>query len=144
MGGSYGVPCMNSGSATLPSTNGILARRARTSALISPSPRSRRYFFVVFTRRCDERTWPLTPTVLNTWVTSEIDRTCCSIFATASTLRSKDVPGGRSTMTWNSPRSSLGTNSVPRTARVLRLAANTTVATPSVCHGRSSAHPSTV
>ena len=66
-----------------------------------------------------------------------------SIRATAATLSSNEVPGGRSTMTWNSPRSSTGTNSVPMTERLVRLVRKTTVATASVDHGWPSAQPST-
>ena len=61
----------------------------------------------------------------------------------AATLWSKEVPGGRSMITWNSPRSSTGTNSVPMNAIVPRLATKTAAAAASVFHGWYSAQAST-
>ena len=69
---------MNSGSATVIFSSGTSARRARRSALMSASPRSRSNFLLVRTRSVARSGSLSTPTVEKIWRTSASCRTMAS------------------------------------------------------------------
>ena len=101
-------------------------------------------FRVVCTRSWDLRIWPPVPTVVNTCRTSGVSSSTRSTSDTLFTVSSNAMPGGRSTITTNSPRSSFGTNSVPMSDSVERLATNTRSAAATTLKGCASAQRSTL
>ena len=141
-GASLGAPCMNSGSATVILSSGMAFSRVRMSSLSASRPRSRVFFLPAFTRSAAFIGLPSTPTVEKICCTSGMPLTVFSTSATYATVCSNDVPGGTSTLTTNSPRSSTGTNSVPMMRSVDMLAKNTTVAVARIFQGCSIAQAS--
>ena len=112
------------------------------SSLSASRPRSRSCFLPALTRSAAFSGLPSTPTVEKIWRTSGMALTAFSTSATYATVCSNEVPGGTSTFTTNSPRSSTGTNSVPMIPSVDMLPKNTSAAVATTVQGRSTAQPS--